>query len=144
MVDPQRSGDDEKTPKPGVEADLSTRLKRLDSRLGEISSGRDESAKAAKRKASDASGLGQAFRLSAEFIAGVLAGGFLGWMLDSFVGSSPWGFIIGLVLGFGSGMLNMLRASGELNRRPTSDKAPMPGQSGGPSSGRSSGDDKAD
>jgi len=136
MVDPQRSGDDEKNPKSGDEAELSTRLERLGSRLGEISSGREQSAKAAKRKASDASGLGQAFRLSAEFIAGVLAGGFLGWMLDSFAGSSPWGFIIGLILGFGSGMLNMLRASGELNRRPTSDKAPMPGQS--------SGDDKAD
>ena len=140
MGDPQRSGDDEKKPEPGDEADLSTRLQRLDSRLGEISSGREESAKAAKRKASDASGLGQAFRLSAEFIAGVIAGGFLGWMLDSFAGSSPWGFIIGLILGFGSGMLNMLRASGELNRRPTADKAPMPG----PSSGQGRGDEKTD
>ncbi|MGY6567481.1 MAG: AtpZ/AtpI family protein [Salinarimonas sp.] len=92
--------------------------------MGEISSGREESAKAARRKASDASGLGQAFRLSAEFIAGVIAGGFLGWMLDSFAGSSPWGFIVGLILGFGSGMLNMLRASGELNRKATSDKPP--------------------
>lgn len=124
MVDPQRSGNDPEEPKPGDEADLSTRLKRLDSRLGEISSGREESAKAARRKASDASGLGQAFRLSAEFIAGVIAGGFLGWMLDSFAGSSPWGFIVGLILGFGSGMLNMLRASGELNRKATSDKPP--------------------
>lgn len=126
MVDPRRNGKDEGEPKPGDEADMSTRLERLGSRLGEIASGREQSAKAERRKASDASGLGQAFRLSAEFIAGVIAGGFLGWMLDSFVGSSPWGFIIGLLLGFGSGMLNMLRASGELNRKATSDKPPVP------------------
>lgn len=125
MADPQRNGNDEGEPKPGDDADLSTRLARLGSRLGEISSGREQSEKAAERKASDASGLGQAFRLSAEFISGVIAGGFLGWMLDSFAGSSPWGFILGLLLGFGAGMLNMLRASGELKRKPTSDKPPL-------------------
>ncbi len=125
MDDPQRSGKDAEKPQSGDEADLSTRLTRLDSRLGEISSGREASEKAVKKRASDASGLGQAFRLSAEFIAGVLAGGFLGWMLDSFAGWSPWGFIVGVLLGFGSGMLNMLRASGELNRKATSDKPPV-------------------
>lgn len=62
----------------------------------------------------DASGLGQAMRLSAEFVAGVIAGGVLGWLIDRFAGSSPWGLITGTLLGFAAGIMNMMRASGVL------------------------------
>jgi ATP synthase protein I len=124
MVDPKRPDDDEGKPSRDDEADMSARLRRLDSRLGEISNGREGAAKAESRRSSDMSGLGQALRLSAEFISGVIAGGLLGWLFDWWLGTSPWGFIVGLFLGFGSGMLNMLRASGELNRKPTSANPP--------------------
>lgn len=50
--------------------------------------------------------------MSAEFVAGVIAGGIVGWLLDRLVGSSPWGLIVCLILGFCAGMLNLLRASG--------------------------------
>jgi ATP synthase protein I len=124
MVDPKRPDDDGGRPSPDDEADMSARLKRLDARLGEIANGREDAAKAASRKTSDMSGLGQALRLSAEFIAGIIAGGFLGWLFDWWLGTSPWGFIVGLLLGFCSGMFNMLRASGEWKRDATSANPP--------------------
>jgi ATP synthase protein I len=57
-------------------------------------------------------GYGQAFRLSSEFIAGIAVGAGLGWAIDSFLGTSPWGLIIFLLLGFCAGVLNVLRSAG--------------------------------
>jgi ATP synthase protein I len=124
MVDPKRPGSDEGKPSPDDEAELSARLQRLNSRLGEISNGREDEAKASGRGSSNMAGLGQALRLSAEFISGIIAGGLVGWLIDGWLGISPFGFIVGLLLGFGSGMLNMLRASGEMSRKAGSADAP--------------------
>jgi ATP synthase protein I len=60
----------------------------------------------------DGSSLGQAFRLSSEFVAGIIGGGVIGWVIDRFLGTSPWGLIVFLLLGFAAGILNVLRASG--------------------------------
>lgn len=56
--------------------------------------------------------MGKAFRLSTEFMAGILAGAGLGYALDTFAGTRPWGMIILLMLGFGAGIWNVMRASG--------------------------------
>ncbi|TVR10922.1 MAG: ATP F0F1 synthase subunit I [Salinarimonadaceae bacterium] len=124
MVDPKRPDNGDSGKSPNDEADLSTRLERLDSRLGEISEGRAGAQKDRARAASNTSGLGQAFRLSAEFISGVIAGGLLGWLIDRLLGTSPWGLLVCMLLGFGAGMLNMLRASGELKRDASSASSP--------------------
>ncbi|WP_336066156.1 AtpZ/AtpI family protein [Nitratireductor rhodophyticola] len=60
----------------------------------------------------DMAGAAQALRLSSEFIAGVGVGAALGWFIDHFAGTSPWGLIIFLLLGFGAGVLNVLRSAG--------------------------------
>jgi len=60
----------------------------------------------------DSSGFGQALKLSSEFIAGVVVGGGLGWLIDRWLGISPWGLIVFLLLGFGAGVLNVLRSAG--------------------------------
>jgi ATP synthase protein I len=60
----------------------------------------------------EGSSLGQAFRLSSEFVAGIIGGGAIGWVIDRFLGTSPWGLIVFLLLGFAAGILNVLRASG--------------------------------
>jgi len=54
---------------------------------------------------------GVAFRLASEFVAAVLVGAGLGWLLDRLAGTSPFGLIILLLLGFGAGILNMARTS---------------------------------
>lgn len=57
-------------------------------------------------------GYGQALKLSSEFIAGIAVGAGLGWIIDRLAGTSPWGLIIFLLLGFGAGVLNVLRSAG--------------------------------
>jgi len=63
-------------------------------------------------KAGSTAGYGQALRLSSEFIAGIVVGVGLGWFLDRVAGTSPWGLIVGLLLGFAAGVLNVLRSAG--------------------------------
>ena len=50
--------------------------------------------------------------LSTEFVAGVIAGGLLGWIFDHVFGTKPWGLIVLLMLGFVAGVFNVMRASG--------------------------------
>lgn len=56
-------------------------------------------------------------RLSTEFTAGVIAGGILGWIFDHLLGTTPWGLIVFLMLGFVTGVYNAMRASGFSGRR---------------------------
>ena len=63
-------------------------------------------------KSSGVSGYGNALKLSSEFIAGVVVGAGLGWLIDGWAGTSPWGLIIFLLLGFGAGVLNVMRSAG--------------------------------
>ena len=58
------------------------------------------------------SGYAQAFKLSSEFIAAIAVGIGIGWVLDRWAGTSPWGLIVFLLLGFCAGILNVLRAAG--------------------------------
>ena len=59
-----------------------------------------------------AAGYGQALKLSSEFIAGIAVGAGLGWVIDRLAGTSPWGLIVFLLLGFGAGVLNVMRSAG--------------------------------
>jgi ATP synthase protein I len=63
-------------------------------------------------KTSTLAGYGQALKLSSEFIAGIAVGVGIGWMIDRLAGSSPWGLIVFLLLGFCAGVLNILRSAG--------------------------------
>lgn len=60
----------------------------------------------------DAVGFGQALKLSSEFVAGIAVGAGLGWLIDRLAGTSPWGLVIFLLLGFVAGVLNVLRSAG--------------------------------
>ena len=94
------------------EAALSARLQRLGERLGEHHQqpGRPDEVGAAPR--ADPSALARGFRLSTELVAGVLVGAFIGWALDRWLGISPWGMIVFLLLGFAAGVINVMRAAG--------------------------------
>jgi ATP synthase protein I len=43
-------------------------------------------------------------RAGSEFLAYVIAGGLLGWAIDHFVGTMPWGMVVMILLGFGMGI----------------------------------------
>ena len=95
------------------EAALSARLQRLGERLAQHRTSRKPEAGAGSR--SDPSALARGFRLSTELVAGVLVGAFIGWALDRWLGSSPWGMIVFLLLGFAAGVINVMRAAGISN-----------------------------
>ncbi|MCC6890153.1 MAG: AtpZ/AtpI family protein [Hyphomicrobiales bacterium] len=111
MADDARNKDDRKFP-PSDEAALSARFKRLGDRLGTVSRGRSSDSQPGEPPASDPSAMARGFRLSAELVAGVLVGAGIGWLLDRWLGITPWGMIVFLLLGFAAGVLNVMRAAG--------------------------------
>jgi ATP synthase protein I len=92
------------------EADLSARLQRLGQRLDQKGTSRPVETSPGPR--TDPSALARGFRLSTELVAGVLVGAFIGWLLDRWLGISPWGMIVFLLLGFAAGVINVMRAAG--------------------------------
>ena len=45
-------------------------------------------------------------------MAGVLVGAAIGWAIDRWLGISPWGLIVFLLLGFAAGVINVMRVAG--------------------------------
>ena len=93
------------------EAALSARLRSLGERLDQRK-GPSRAAETSSGSKSDPSALARGFRLSTELVAGVLVGAFIGWALDKWLGTSPWGMIVFLLLGFAAGVVNVMRAAG--------------------------------
>lgn len=115
MADGTRDKGERKEP-PDDEAALSARLKRLGDRIAQAKkpTERDNGS----RQATDTSGMARGFRLSTELVVGVLVGAGIGWLIDRWLGISPWGLILFLLLGFAAGVLNVMRAAG-IVRDPT-------------------------
>lgn len=71
-------------------------------------------------------GLGAALRLSTELFAGVAVGFGLGWFVDKGLGTTPFGVVVFVLVGFAAGTINLVRAAG----RPKAPSGPA-----GPGSG---------
>ena len=57
-----------------------------------------------------------AMRFGGEFGAAILVGALLGYGADYFLHSNPWGLVIGLGLGFVTGVVNVVRTAAAYNR----------------------------
>jgi ATP synthase protein I len=90
--------------------DLERRRRALEATLATRAPGRRDGDEGAKPGGT--AGYGQALKLSSEFIAGVAVGAGLGWGVDKLAGTSPWGLIVFLLLGFCAGVLNVMRSAG--------------------------------
>ncbi|HLH94277.1 MAG TPA: AtpZ/AtpI family protein [Xanthobacteraceae bacterium] len=108
----QTRGDDDRNEPPADEAALSARLQRLGERLGQHQSDRPSEIDRGPGANADPSALAFGLRLSAEFVAGIVVGGAIGWLMDRWLGTTPWGLIVWLLLGFAAAILNMMRAAG--------------------------------
>ena len=62
-------------------------------------------------------GMGQAmslgFRVMSEFVAAVVVGGFIGWVIDRWLGISPAALILFLALGTAAGFWNVYRIAAQ-------------------------------
>ena len=101
---------DENRPKSGspVTADLEARIARAQARS-------PAQAEVEQRRQSDMSGLSRGFRLASEFAAAIIVGAGLGYLIDMVLPTRPWGMVALLLLGFAAGVLNVVRATREMN-----------------------------
>jgi len=56
-------------------------------------------------------GMQVAFRLGTELTVATSIGGLLGYVLDNFFGTKPWGLVVGIVLGSAAGCLAVYRVA---------------------------------
>jgi ATP synthase protein I len=97
-------------PESDSDGDFDRRRRQLDATLAARRPAAES--ESAGRKSGGTAGYGNALKLSSEFIAGILVGAGLGWVIDYWAGTSPLGLIVFLLLGFGAGVLNVLRSAG--------------------------------
>jgi ATP synthase protein I len=109
MVDPREtkpSGAED--PKRSVTGELEQRIRRA-------KGARPVEAASQQGGSGDMTGAGRGFRLASEFVAAVIVGAGLGFGFDRLFGTQPWGMIVLLLLGFAAGVLNVIRATAEMN-----------------------------
>jgi ATP synthase protein I len=103
---------DDRGDRSAEEAALSARLQRLGESLGQLRTRKSSETRSNADASANASAFARGFRLSAELVAAVLFGAAIGWLLDRWLGISPWGMIVFLLLGFAAGVLNVVRSAG--------------------------------
>jgi ATP synthase protein I len=74
-----------------------------------------EDNRASRDASPEMSGLARGMRIGTEFIAAVLVGAGIGYLIDLGLGTSPWGLLILLLMGFAAGILNVIRVVAEMN-----------------------------
>jgi ATP synthase protein I len=104
---------------PSPETELSAKLRHIDARLSDIRSERATSGEPNGRLMADGSAMARGMRLVSEFVAGIAAGGVLGWLIDRYAGIQPFGLLIGLMFGFAAGLRNLYRATQSQSGPPT-------------------------
>ncbi|MBU6266228.1 MAG: AtpZ/AtpI family protein [Sphingomonadales bacterium] len=91
-----------------------TRIDALDARLKAARQLEDQRNKpAAGAEADENYRLGN--RVLAELIGGIGGGAFIGWVIDRFAGTTPWGLLVVMALGIVVSFRNIIRIS---TRRP--------------------------
>lgn len=123
MVDPRETKRPGGTGKAGgLTSDLAARIRRAQE-LKEVGQ-----ASANGNAAKDMSGLSRGLRLGSEFIAAILVGAGIGYLLDVWLKTGPWLLLVFVMVGFAAGVLNVTRSAAEMNRA----SPPPPGSDLGP------------
>lgn len=101
----------------------------LASRIASAKRERDIEDNRTSRDASpEMSGMARGMRIGTEFIAAILVGAVIGYLIDLGLGTSPWGLLIMLLMGFAAGILNVTRVVAQMNAA----SPPPPGSDMGP------------
>lgn len=62
--------------------------------------------------------MGFGLRLGIELVSSLLVGLALGWLADRYVGTRPWGLIVGFFLGSAAGVVGVIRAAQRMGAPP--------------------------
>ncbi|MER0237546.1 AtpZ/AtpI family protein [Fulvimarina sp. MAC8] len=101
----------------------------LEKKLAARSATRAHEAERQSGSGSSMKGIAEGLKLASEFAAGIIVGGGLGFVIDTYAGTSPFGLIVFLMLGFAAGIRNVLRSVGPkpakpMEHRENSDRPP--------------------
>lgn len=102
--------------RPDDAAAFEARLSEIDGKLGKIKAQR-ESARGDEVEARvRGRGMAYGMRMATELVAAIIVGGLIGWVLDRWLGTTPWLFLVFFFLGFAAGVLNLLRAYEQMRK----------------------------
>src|ERR1700750_632492 len=96
-------------------------LASLDQRLGEA-----EAAQARKMSPDAHAAMAQGYRFVGEVVGGVLGGVGLGWLLDRFAHTQPWGLIGGLLIGTGISIFTAVTTAASARKKELDALGPLP------------------
>jgi ATP synthase protein I len=103
---------DDERPEPGS---ASKATADLEARIAQARRHGQAEARPAQPSQGNLSGMSRGYRLASEFVAAIIVGGGLGYIIDMFLPTRPWGMVGLLLLGFAAGVLNVVRASAQMN-----------------------------
>jgi ATP synthase protein I len=109
MTDPQEPNRPQTAKTTPLTSDLAARIARAEKE-------RQVAEQASVAPAKDMSGWNRGMRLGSEFIAAILVGAGIGWLLDTWLHTSPWLLLVMLLVGFAAGVLNVVRSAAEMNK----------------------------
>lgn len=111
MADPDGGANPEKGHlSPDDIAEFKRRASQLGTRIESVQSEKQAEIEDQQDRANRSRGMAYGLRMSSELVAAILVGGFMGYMLDTWLGTRPWLFLVFMMLGFSAGILNILRA----------------------------------
>ena len=87
----------------------------LEARIARARGQRAAEAATEQTRQGDMSGMSRGLRLGSEFVAAIIVGAGLGYIIDMFLPTRPWGLVVLLLLGFAAGVLNVVRATAQMN-----------------------------
>jgi ATP synthase protein I len=109
MAEPRDSRPaNETTGRPSVTDDLAERIARARAE-------RQPEQAAPAQGPAGLTGISRGFRLASEFVAAIVVGAGLGYGIDAIFSTRPWAMVILLLLGFAAGVLNVVRATAQMN-----------------------------
>ena len=88
-------------------------LDRLDTRLGAF----HDSRRSKPVRTGIGGGAGEGYRLLGQLLGGVLGGLGLGWLIDHFAHTTPWGIVVGLFLGSGLSVFAAVKTASAIGAR---------------------------
>jgi ATP synthase protein I len=97
-------------------------LRSLDQRLGAA-----EAAQARKVSPETHAAMAQGYRFVGEVVGGVLGGVGLGWLLDRFAHTAPWGVVGGLLIGTGISIFTAVTTAARASKKELDALGPLPG-----------------